>query len=451
MSKPNIVDWLLTIAVILFCYVSFNHGDITATATHGKDLLECILQGRFFDFYDYTESTAVYPIAIYIIFALWSIPVYVLYKLLGIPMWGILEYTGIQFPVLMWYKLLPTIFYLGTAYLLYKIVMEIKFDKDTGKWISFLFISTPIAIFSQFVFGQYDSIGLFFTVWALYMFIKKKYYAFSCLCSIAITFKMFAFFFFIPLILLVEKKPLNILKHCLIAAGGYLLCMLLFINSPGYSDAMHFSGDILPRLFLHGVETIMGTISLFTISMMGICVIAYNKEIKNEHEYIAYSIYIPFFSYGTLFCFILWHPQWVLLLMPFMILAILLTDKPNSMYILHIAMAIGYFGALSVHFTRNVDVNMFDFGVLAILFGKRTEYVSMASVYTLSGLLSQNLYYSLYAGSILIILFMCFPTEKTINKLSNREWGDKCFILLRPLTMLLYVIPALYIFFYQSV
>lgn len=450
MTKPNHVDWLLTIAIILFCYVSFNHGDITATATHGKDLLECIFLGKFFEFYDYTQSTAVYPIAIYLVFAVWSIPVFIAYRIIGIPLWGVLSYSDIPYLVLMWYKLLPTIFYIGTAYLLYRIVLEIKLDKNTAKWISFLFISAPVGIFSQFVFGQYDSLGLFFTVWALYMFIKKRYYAFSVLCAVAITFKMFAFFFFVPLILLVEKRVLHIIKYCIIAFSGYLLCTLLFVNSQGNSDAMKFSGNILPRLFLHGIDTLMGTISLFTLSMMAICVMAYNKEVKDEREYIAYSIYLPFFSYGTLFCFILWHPQWVLLLMPFMSLAMLLSDKPNSSYILHTAMAVGYYGALSVHFSNNVDANMLSFGLFAQILGERTPQVSLSTVFTVFGFLSENLYYSLFAGSILILLYRCFPKMYVSREISYVERGNRGYILLRPLSILIYVIPALYIYLFHS-
>ena len=43
-EKPLIIDWLLVCAIVLLCYVSFNHPDILCTATHGKDLIECLFK-----------------------------------------------------------------------------------------------------------------------------------------------------------------------------------------------------------------------------------------------------------------------------------------------------------------------------------------------------------------------------------------------------------------------
>ena len=451
-EKPKAIDWILTIALIIFCYFSFNHGDIFITSTHGKDLVECFLQGKFFEFYDYTESTAVYSITVYIVFAIWSLPVMLGYKVLGIPLWGTLDYFAIPYPVLMWYKLLPTLCYLAIAYLLYKIVLEIKMDRNTAKWVSFLFISSPIAMFSQFIFGQYDSLGLLFTVWALYMFIKKKYYAFSILCSVAVTFKMFALFFFIPLLLLVEKRPLHIIKHLIIAMSGYVLTSCLFANSQGYGDAMDFSGNIVSRLFFSGIQTQMGTISLFTVAMILVCILAYNKNISDIHEYYAYSIYIPFFVYAAMFAFILWHPQWVIFLMPFMALAVVLNSKTNASLLLHSIMAVGYVGATVMFFVNNVDACLLNYGVFAEVFGRK-DVGCLSELFGFGGALGSNFYFSLFAGSLFVLMLTCYPTSANIQHLGKSIQkkkfviGDRLFILLRPLILLLFILPALYLFF----
>ena len=68
-DKPWLLEWIILGFIVSFCFIMFNHPDILATSTHGMDLLDITLKGRFFDFYDYTESTAVYHILIYIIFA----------------------------------------------------------------------------------------------------------------------------------------------------------------------------------------------------------------------------------------------------------------------------------------------------------------------------------------------------------------------------------------------
>ncbi len=449
-KKPQIFEWIVAGVIILFCYFSFNHPDIACTATHGYGLLECIFKGNFLKFYDYAQSTAVYPITVYIMFAVWSLPVFIINKIFSIPFWGVLNHDAMTYPVLMWYKLLPTLFYFATAYLLYKIVLYIKNCENTAKWTSFLFISSPIAIFSQFIFGQYDAIGIFITIWAFFMFIKKKYYAFSLLCSLAITFKMFAVFFFIPLLLLVEKRPLHIIKHGLIAISGYIITSVMFIGSNGYRDAIGFSGNIVPRLFNNGIQTDMGTISLFTVAMMAICIIAYNKKLDQQDEFFTYAVYLPFFSFAAMFAFILWHPQWLLYLIPFLSLALFLNEKTIPSLILHSAMSIGYIGSTVICFTNNVDSNLINKGIFAVIFGTK-NIASISGFFNLKGTLGPNFFYSLFAGAILILIFMYYPTNKAINCLNSKSElaceNERLFIILRTLTVLIYVILTLYMFF----
>ncbi len=450
MEQPKMIDWLLVLGLVFFCYISYNHGDILCTSTHGKDLVECILNGTFFDFYDYTQSTAVYSITVYIVFAIWSIPVFLIYGMLGIPMWGVLDYYKIPFPVLMWYKLLPTLFYIGIAFVLYKIVLEIKKNRNLAKWAAFLFFSSPIAMFSQFIFGQYDSIGLFFTVLALYLFIKKRYYCFSLVVSLAITYKIFAIFFFIPLILLVEKRLWHLIKYGLIAMSGYIITTLMFSGSVGYTDAMAFSGGIAPRLFSSGINTTMGTISLFTVAMMTICVVAFNKKIKNDDEYYSYSLYIPFFVYATMFMFVLWHPQWVIFLVPFLTLVFFLNSKTNSVLILHSAMAVGYVAITVLCFVNNVDTNLLSLGIFP-KFVENAQYDTVSWIFALNGILGNNFFYSLFAGALLILIVMYLPTKERITQLEistskDFDVGNRGYMLLRIFTLLLFIVPTIWTF-----
>ena len=448
-NKPIFFDWIVVSVMIIFCYFSFNHADILCTASHGRDLVQCVFQGEFMNFYDYTKSTAVYSITVYILFAIWSLPVMLVYKIMGMELWALLDFLAIPYPVLLWYKLLPTLFYFGIAFLLYKIILEIKKDKNIAKWVAFLFVSSPISIFSQYIFGQYDSLGLFLAVWAFYMYIKKRYYFFSVLCSVAITFKLFAIFLFVPLILLVEKRIINIIKHGSIAISGYVITTLMFLSSQGYKDAMNFSGNVAPRLFEVGIVTAMGTISVFTVSIMLICVWAYSKHVKEINEFYCYAIYISFVVFGSLFAFIFWHPQWVMFLIPFMSLAFVLNHNYNSSLILHSAMAVGYLGVIPMAFPGNVDANMLHFGLFTKFFGEK----AIGSINDLISLgdMGKNLFYSLFAGAIIILIISCFPNNvSNCNKIVEEpipSIGDRIFILARPLTLSLFILPALYVFF----
>lgn len=450
-EKTGIADWLLFGFLMIFCYINYNHADIFVTSTHGKDLVECILQGKFFSFYDYTQSTAVYSIIVYTIFAIWSIPVFIVYAIKGISVWGTLSYFDIPYPILMWYKLLPTLFYFGVAYVLYKIILEITNKKQLAKWAFYLYVSSPIAMFSQFIFGQYDAIGLFFTVLALYFFIKKKYYWFSILTSIAITYKLFAFFFFVPLILLVEKRIPHLIKHGVIAMSGYIITSLMFINSQGYHGTKSFSEDIVPRLFNTGITTSMGTISLFTVAMMAICVVAYNKTIENNDEYYRYSVYIPFFVYATMFMFILWHPQWVIYVIPFMTLVYFMNEKTNSVLILHSAMSIGYIAITVLCFPYNVDTKLLSWGMLEKIFS-RSQYNTIGNLFSMNGVPGNNFFYSLFAGALAILIVMYAPVKKNVNQkefnaIKESGIGSRGLIWLRTVTLLVFIVPTLLSYF----
>jgi len=450
MEKPMLVDWLLFFSVMIFCYISYNHFDIFVTLTHGKDLVECILNGKFFEFYDYTQSTAVYQITVYLVFAVWSIPVFIVYKIMGLTMWGVLGFSEVPYLVLMWYKLLPTIFYFAIAYLVYKIVLEIKNNKNLAKWAAFMFVSSPIAMFSQFIFGQYDSIGLFFTVLSFYFFIKKKYYWFSAMASVAVTFKMFALFLFIPLLLLVEKRLIHIVKHLAIAMIGYVITTMMFRGSAGYNDAMGFSGGMIPRLFHSGIETSLGTVSLFTVAMMVICVVAFNKKIENDDEYFTYSIYISFFVYATLFMFILWHPQWLLFLIPFMTLAFFLNVETNSVLILHSAMSVGYLVNTVVAFNGNVDTHMLQYGIFPEVLPEK-PYDSVMNILSMGGVLNNNPSFSLFAGALGILLFMYMPTKERVKNIaitSDLEFdvGHRGYMWLRIFTLAVFIVPVMWMY-----
>lgn len=449
-ENPKIVDWLLFFVLMIFCYINYNHNDILATSTHGKDLVECILKGDFFSFYDYTQSTAVYSIIVYIIFAVWSIPVFIVYAIKGIPIWGVLSYFDIPYPILMWYKLLPTLFYFGIAFVIYKIILEITSEKQLAKWAFYLFVSSPIAMFSQFIFGQYDAIGLLFTVLALYYFIKKRYYCFSVWMSVAITYKLFAFFAFIPLILLVEKRIPHLIKHGVIAMSGYMITSLMFIKSSGYHSTKGFSNEMVSRLFSIGINTTMGTISLFTVAMMVICVVSYNKTIENDEEYYKYSIYIPFFVYAAMFMFILWHPQWVIYVIPFMTLAYFMHEKTNSVLILQSAMSIGYIAITVLFFPGNVDTNMLSLGMIQRIFS-RSQYDSIGNIFSMDGV-GNNFFYSLFAGALAILIVMYAPIkgkekQKEFNAIKETGVGSRGLIWLRTITLLFFVVPTLLNYF----
>jgi Gpi18-like mannosyltransferase len=83
-----------------------------------------------------------------------------------------------------------------------KIARLLKKDPQINqqRYPEVLFITAPIAIFAVFDFGQYDIIGVFFTLLGFYFYLKKDFLRFAIFFSIAISFKYFSLVIYIPLI-----------------------------------------------------------------------------------------------------------------------------------------------------------------------------------------------------------------------------------------------------------
>lgn len=452
-SKIHKIEIVFLGLIILVCYFLFQHADLLATSTHGRALLDLTLKGKFFSFYDVTKSTAVYLIPIYIFFMIWSIPVEIVYAILGKDLWDIFDFSGMGYICMMWYKLLPTLFTIGTAVVLYKIGKLLSISEQKRKWMIFVFMGFPVLVFSQFVFGQYDSINMFFTTLAIYFFLQKKYYKFSLMMAIAIPIKLFPVFIYLPLLLLVEKKVFNLAKHCLIGFSGYAISNLLFITSPAFKEASKFSGSMMPRFFENAIPTPFGVISIFILALAITCVFCYIKKIKDDKELQYYTLYVILFVYSIFFTFVLWHPQWVILLVPVWVLTMFSFDHIKTSMIISIFLCMGYILIITGCFYNNVDINLLDFGLLPQLTGKYIgmQY-SLSDLYTVSRAYDVSIFMTIFGSCTISNLILKFPTEKRLNDY-KKGYEDKDYVPDRGyiygliLTICLFILPALYMYF----
>ena len=446
-DKPGKFEIGLLIFFLVGCYLIFNQGDILITSTHGKDLLQLSLKGKFLSFYSYTESTAVYLIPLYILFAIWSIPVKIVYSLRGVNLWGKLDYFGMNYIDLMWYKLLPVVFCLLTCIVLKKILNELLMDERRKKWANYLFLSFPILVFSQFIFGQYDSFNMFFTTLGLYYFIKRKYYKFSIAFSLGITFKLFPLFIFIPLVLLVEKRVFHIAKYVIIGLLGTILSNLIFITDAGFKATKEFTGSMYERIFTSGINTQFGVISIFLVLFIAACVYAYlcKEKNKNKQDYI--SIYLCMAIYGAFYTFVFWHPQWVILLVPFWVISMLMSDNLKTSYILSIVMSAGYVLLSFLNWPCNVDETMINQGLLPVITGKRIYTCSgIKNIFSKSHIFNSNMFITLFAAAIILNIILKFPTTKKLDNYVNKKNTDmpeKGYMLCLLAIPLLYIVPAI--------
>jgi len=271
--------------------------------------------------------------------------------------------------------------------------------------------------------------------------------------AIAIPLKLFPVFIYLPLLLLCEKKIINLTKHCLIGFSGYIISNILFLGSPAFKEASKFSGSMLPRFFEVAIPSPFGVISLFILIFAALCMFCCVKKIKNDKEYEYYTIYIPLFIYSVFFTIVLWHPQWVILLVPFWVLAMFTFNNIKTSIIISIFLSIGYLLIITGAFYSNVDINLLDFGLLPQITGKTVglQY-SLNDLYTVSKTYDLSAFMTIFASCLICNLLLKFPTEKRVEEY-KKGYEDKDYIPERGyiygliVIILLFVLPALYMYF----
>ncbi|MDD5356207.1 MAG: hypothetical protein PHY56_06710 [Candidatus Omnitrophica bacterium] len=356
-DKPGYLDLLFYCFILILCYFSFNHSDILYPG--GSSFT--YLNGHIRDFYKVNSGLELgnnYLPSSYILFAIWNIPI----KLLGI----MSEATVDAGYLIFWYKFLTTLFLAAASFFMYKIGRTIGLSSQNSKLLTILWLSSPILFFGQFIFGQIDIFTIFFALAGLYYLLQKRIMLFILFFSISFTFKYFTFFMFLPLLLLVEKKPLKLVGYLFLAFLPVALEVLFYINSPEFvSGVIGFTGAA-PRLFQAYLSVFQGiNIYLFPFLWFVICGVCFYIDLsKDKLVFYQVSLYICLTVLCLLFMLILWGPQWITILTPFLAVNLFMNKRIKYFLLLDFIMMFAFVGYTVSVFQMNVDQQLFGCGVL---------------------------------------------------------------------------------------
>lgn len=351
----QLYDWIIFIFFAFCCFFIFQQGDILHTG--GSAI--AYLNGHIWDFYDYNKVYMVgnnYLPSTYILFAIWDIPLR-LFGIVTIPT------ENVHYYVLMWYKLLPCLFYIACGYLMYKIGLEIGFGSKKAKLCAYAFLTTPIGFFSQFLFGQYDIFTVFFVLLGIYYYIKDDTFKFILFFSIAITFKYFAFFVFVPLLLLREKNIMKDIRN--------VVCVFIPLAAEVgfyfHSEAFHtgvFGFGATNYIFAAAIPITISEIRLVIVGFLLVCGWAAFTQAKDYADEIKWAVYfcniIAFIFFGLSF----WHPQWLLFAVPLWVLGTFMNKRSDIFFVLDLLAMFFYIGFTVNIWTGNVDQSLFSLGIL---------------------------------------------------------------------------------------
>jgi len=295
------------------CFLFFQQGDLYHTVGSSFALLD----GHILDLYDYNRAKFFrdeYLPIMYIIFALWNIPI----KLLGL----VGDPANLSFGVLAWSKLLLILCFFATAAVVGKAARTITKGNDARAILAARFFATsPIALFAVCVLGQYDIIGLLFVLGGVAFYVQKRFVAFAWCFSVAICFKYFPIVVFVPLLLLAEKNVFRLAKLTGIALSVLVAQVTLWSISPFFRETFFLH----PMAKINEASHFSLTPFLILLYCAG-CVYVYFQKNPSEAVYYKRVVLLPIFSCAVFFLAITWHPQWILLAMPFFALACVVTD-----------------------------------------------------------------------------------------------------------------------------
>lgn len=367
LSGKNYTFWTIYLFTIITCSVLFLHTDSIYTLVQSLAYLD----GHYLDFYTFnTEKIGLVPYfpSVYGFLAVWSLPL----KLLGLidphyfSEWAsslpFKAIDHIQFSILMiWFKFLLIILFFLSSIIIKKIATFIHKNKVPNHLI---FLTSPFAIFSVFIFSGYDIIGVFFTLIGFYFYLKNDITKFAIFFAFAITFKFFALIPFLPLLLLREKSITQIIKYGFISSSISIFFILIYHN-----DSSFFSNTLY--LVNNKIST-SGSLKLTTLLSVGayffLCIFAFFQKNLSKFNFVKNAIFFTYASYLILFFMVKWHPQWVLLLMPFLALSYSYSRFKKLSFCLEI---IGFITFLLLTFNTwkdNVDQKMLTDGPFGYFF-----------------------------------------------------------------------------------
>ena len=250
-------------------------------------------------------------------------------------------------------------------------------EKKKAKLCKFAFLVFPIGVFSQFIFSQYDIFTVFFMVLGLYFYVRGGLWKFALSFGVAATFKYHALLFFLVLLVLREKKIRNLIKYAVVMAVPLMIEVLPNIGN------IYFKRNVLGFGVLKFVQKpftigFFDGINLVAVTAAFMLVWAYQKKTKDNREMFSWGIFFCVGMSFAIFGFSSWNPQWLLMLVPFLVLNIFMNENGNLLVMVTNVLIV----ALYIFCSQNlVDEQIMNYGILKYILPGQQFAVRMWDLY----------------------------------------------------------------------
>ena len=306
-SAPSKFEWALAFIVLIMPFVSFCFGDTVAFLMYEIKFAESILHGDILMAYrniveiksamgSEVSSLSVYDLPLNLVFGIWGIPLYLWCSRSG--------ELVINFPESFWQMLygksVLLIAFIFSAVLVYKICRAVNINSQKSRWGAYIYFTSAMSINVIGNVGQCDIFCVCLTLLGLLAYIKNENKKFLFWFVIAIQFKQFALFLFMPLLLLREKNLLKIAGKLFLVALVILLCNLPIMLVPeAGTSRTGFTSDMAARLLSNRLPFFQGNVRVFIVIFGALCVYCWLHEYKDSQDRDSINRHIIF----TVLCF----------------------------------------------------------------------------------------------------------------------------------------------------
>ena len=455
-SGIDVSQLILYFLAMIPCFLCYYFQDMGFTTRHGINVWEALFSGRILNYYslnmapfiypDTMTCPAHYPFPIYMVFAVWDFPLYI---------YEHVTKTNFLDNVLciLYSKLILFVFFIIAVKAFKRICEFFAFDKKKTNCCLFFWVTSSLFIEPFFVVAQYDIFSIAFTLWGIYYYLKNDNKKFILFFAIAVSFKYFALFAFIPLLLYREKNILKIIAYSFIAVIPTLFFRALFFKDmAGISQAVNLSMGLISYI-RSGIQIFVNEVpvpSFFLAYVVFVFVIYFAKPGTNP----AYAILLPLISFSTFFILCFSHFYWIILISPYIALLVFINENYEKNILLELVFTTGFI-------LRNFLQEPFYFNPQAFNLSpvrKFAEFDWKDTIFSVSRLFSLGKYDWLEIPMIIgvfsvgLTYFIIFNTKKreiqqlTVLPVKNQvkavTWLRLCINLFLCLFQLLLLIPA---------
>lgn len=415
-NRKKNIRMIILFFILLITLSSHFYVDVRSNVRQGMLVWEALFSGKFFHYYS-IGSEAVekglmihycnYDMILNILMGIWQLPLYLIEKIIG---GNILNFF--------WARAYSKLYLLALVYtagiVMKKIALQLGINQEKTEDLQFMFLSNVFLIISAVVASQVDIIGLLFILLALYFLMKEDDPRFIIFFSLAVQCKFFAFFIFLPIILLREKRIWKIVLQLITPFIITILVNLPFslIDPEGTADKKNRLAIMVEDLL--GAKTYLLGFTVPTIFLIFavICIIAYYIDLSDNENRGKWYLYFGFLGTVGLFITLHVYPYWYIYFSPFITLFFFLDGTKSKRRLLFETIC-SWAMAVGIVFSRYWCFSAFRSMLFGQMFSDTKPYLTIEQLWMKFGHLSYymawTITYGIFAAWLLLALIYHCP------------------------------------------